>query len=375
MTYVSTLNERTIHTILNIIVNVGYMNVSERILKLMRYSSRKIHFVDNVDVNDVDGGENKNGGKNKNNITTSTTLICPPPNAITYSILLKGYGQSGPSSSTSKSDAISRLLTIALSTDIETVKPDIVLYNTLINAYVESNRVDLAYVTYRETPLEKRTVKTCNIMMKGFMKVGDLKGAEKLMDWMLYGDGDRNDNNNNGGIIPLWDAISTNTFIQTALNTKPQPNFDICEQILEERTVGMEEYKRSATKRMPLKQSGAAPLRGWRGRGTPMGYHDQRGGSSTSSNTRSTSASTSSPSTSTTTSSDLLQTHPNIEAYTSLLDAYAKSGRLHKALNILQIMRKRGVRPNVYTYTCMIGALGMLFLFDFCFWRGFCCIL
>merc|ERR1712238_551340 len=67
MTYVSTLNERTIHTILNIIVNVGYMNVSERILKLMRYSSRKIHFVDNVDVNDVDGGENKNGGKNKNN--------------------------------------------------------------------------------------------------------------------------------------------------------------------------------------------------------------------------------------------------------------------------------------------------------------------
>ena len=79
------------HTILKIIVNIGNMNVSERILKLMKYSLRDIHF---VDVDDVDGGSSFSGkrcddGNNNNNITTCTTLICTPPNAITYYILLK----------------------------------------------------------------------------------------------------------------------------------------------------------------------------------------------------------------------------------------------------------------------------------------------
>ena len=70
---------------------IGNINVSERILKLIRYSLREIH---GVDVDDVDGGSSFSGkrsddGNNDNNIPTSTTFICPPPNAITYSILLK----------------------------------------------------------------------------------------------------------------------------------------------------------------------------------------------------------------------------------------------------------------------------------------------
>ena len=70
---------------------IGNMTVSERILKLIRYSLREIH---GVDFDDVDGGSSFSGkrsddGNNNNNIPTSTTLICPPPNAITYSILLK----------------------------------------------------------------------------------------------------------------------------------------------------------------------------------------------------------------------------------------------------------------------------------------------
>ena len=51
------------------------------------------------------------------------------------------------------------------------MKPDIVLYNTLINTYVETNRVDLAFVAYRETSIGKNNIRTCNIMMKGFMRL------------------------------------------------------------------------------------------------------------------------------------------------------------------------------------------------------------
>lgn len=50
--------------------------------------------------------------------------------------------------------------------------------------------------------------------------------------------------------------------------------------------------------------------------------------------------------------------HPNVEAYTELLDRYAKDGQLEQALSILQLMRKRGVEPNEITYTCLIGGLG-----------------
>jgi pentatricopeptide repeat protein len=46
-----------------------------------------------------------------------------------------------------------------------------------------------------------------------------------------------------------------------------------------------------------------------------------------------------------------------VEAYTELLDGYAKALQLEKAIGILQLMSQRGVEPNVYTYTCMIGGL------------------
>jgi pentatricopeptide repeat protein len=49
--------------------------------------------------------------------------------------------------------------------------------------------------------------------------------------------------------------------------------------------------------------------------------------------------------------------HPNVEAYTALLDGYAKAGFLDKALGVLQTMQKIGVLANEYTYTCMIAAL------------------
>mmetsp|Transcript_13460 Transcript_13460/g.19839 ORF Transcript_13460/g.19839 Transcript_13460/m.19839 type:complete len:794 (+) Transcript_13460:204-2585(+) len=48
--------------------------------------------------------------------------------------------------------------------------------------------------------------------------------------------------------------------------------------------------------------------------------------------------------------------HPNVEAYTALLDGYAKSGDLGKAILTFQHMQSLGVNPNEYTYTCLIFA-------------------
>ena len=49
--------------------------------------------------------------------------------------------------------------------------------------------------------------------------------------------------------------------------------------------------------------------------------------------------------------------HPNVEAYTELLDGYSKSGELEQAVQVMQTMKDRGVEPNVVTFTCMIAAL------------------
>lgn len=56
-----------------------------------------------------------------------------------------------------------------------------------------------------------------------------------------------------------------------------------------------------------------------------------------------------------------LRRHPNVEAYTELLDGYAKANMLEQAFATFVLMEKRGVSPNVITYTCMVHALGIAF--------------
>jgi pentatricopeptide repeat protein len=52
------------------------------------------------------------------------------------------------------------------------------------------------------------------------------------------------------------------------------------------------------------------------------------------------------------------QQHPNVEAYTQLLDGYIKQNQLDQALRILQVMQQRHVPPNEVTVTCLMGGLG-----------------
>merc|ERR1712232_559960 len=49
--------------------------------------------------------------------------------------------------------------------------------------------------------------------------------------------------------------------------------------------------------------------------------------------------------------------HPNIEAYTALLNGYAKAGKLNEAFVTLKNMKSINVFPNEHTYTCLISAL------------------
>ena len=49
--------------------------------------------------------------------------------------------------------------------------------------------------------------------------------------------------------------------------------------------------------------------------------------------------------------------HPNVEAYTDLLDAYAKDGELGKAACLFELMKERSVQANEFTYTCFIAGL------------------
>ena len=57
------------------------------------------------------------------------------------------------------------------------------------------------------------------------------------------------------------------------------------------------------------------------------------------------------------TQSNTHQRHPNVEAYTELLDGYAKVGMINQALHTLKVMRQRGVQPNDYTYSSILQAL------------------
>lgn len=49
--------------------------------------------------------------------------------------------------------------------------------------------------------------------------------------------------------------------------------------------------------------------------------------------------------------------HPNLEAYTTVIDGYAKAGNMIRAIDFLKFMEERHVEPNEYTYTCLIGGL------------------
>jgi len=213
------------------------------------------------------------------------TVHAPPLSPVAYSIILRAYGQS--------KDIVNVEMTL-LHAQRNGVIPDIVMANTVLDAYVNCGLLDKAQEIFRSMtsngrlestdekggfwPLLRPNSRTYNTLLKGMAEDGDVHGAMQLSRIMLS--------------EGLWDEITTNTLVKAAVSAN---EYDLAEDILSNHTIS--EF------------------------------------------------------------SSTLQDHPNVEAYTELLDGYAKDGQLDHSLRVMQLMQKRGVSPNAYTYTCIVGAL------------------
>ena len=218
------------------------------------------------------------------------TQHAPALSAVAYSILLKAYG---------RWKDIKNVEMSILHAQRNNVVPDIVMANTVIDAYVNCGDVDKARELVQLMTAEERDAKdrdgywpllrpnsrTYNTILKGMAEQGDVKLAMDLSK-IVKAKG-------------LWDNVTTNTLVKAAVTAE---EFEVAEDILSKHTSTFndDEIGRRTRRRVD---------------------------------------------------------HPNIEAYTELVDGYAKAGFLEKALGLMQIMRNRGVEPNEYTYTCIVGAL------------------
>lgn len=212
------------------------------------------------------------------------TVHAPPLSPVAYSIVLRAYGQ--------LKDIENVEITI-FHAQQNGIIPDVVMANTVVDAYVNCGLLDKAQEIFRSMSFHGKSVsteehgfwsllrpnsRTYNTILKGMAEQGDVQGAIDLSRVMMS--------------EGLWDKITTNTLVKAAVTAS---EYDLAEAILSNHTV-----------------------------------------SDFSSN---------------------LQDHPNVEAYTELIDGYAKDGQLDHSLQVLQLMQKRGVTPNAFTYTCMVGAL------------------
>jgi pentatricopeptide repeat protein len=207
-----------------------------------------------------------------------------------------------------------------------------VAYSILLKGYGrlgDLQQVDRTMTYAKENGIEPDTV-MLNSLMDAYINCNSIEKALVVFDHMKKGADNHNNNYDsprpnrrsyntilkglaNSGALEkslalseemktyrMWDAVTTNTLVHAAVVTG---DFALAEDILTEHTVQL-------------------------------------------------------TSSSSTTSDHRKQGHPNVEAYTELLDSYAKNGQLDQALYILQLMRKREVEPNEITYTCLVGGLG-----------------
>eukprot|EP00977_Amphora_coffeiformis_P002827 scaffold528_cov165-Amphora_coffeaeformis.AAC.39 len=248
-----TVNEREINKVLNFFSNQGRMDMAHRIVALQERSQH-----------------------------------APPVSAVAYSILLKGYG---------KQSDLAQVEEVLKHARKNSIEPDVVLLNTLIDAY--NNCYDLAKAQkvfeqmrnqssrtngseiFPGFSLPRPNRRTYNIMLKGLANAAKYDDAVELSDEM--------------GNSEMWDPVTTNTLVHAAVIAK---DFQAAERILAKHTVEPSEVQ-----------------------------SDRR-------------------------------SHPNVEAYTELLDAYAKADDINKALAVIQTMTQRGVQPNTVTYTCLVAGLG-----------------
>lgn len=265
--------------------------------------------------------------------------------AVAYSILIKGYGQLGD-----LENVVATLTNFCTQLQSRNdVQPDIIFLNSLIDAFINCRAFHKAqaifdYMKQRSTASEDKPVqdtiqhlsgtsaldetllsslfpvdglclapnqRTYNTMLKGFAEYGSINQALSLA-YEMEG-------------LGMWDPVTTNTLVHAAVQCG---QLELAESILGNYTTSKRSFHMS---------DGLGPV-GFNNRAAPK--YAKTDQSSIRSN-----------------SSRKPYQHPNVEAYTELLDAYGKGGQLEKVMGVMQLMRKRGVEPNEFTYTCLLGAL------------------
>jgi pentatricopeptide repeat protein len=247
------VNEREINQVLNVLSNLGRMDMAHRIVALQE-----------------------------------RTKHAPPLSPVAYSIMLKGYGR--------QADLL-HVQEIVQNAKKNGIRPDVVLLNTLIDAYINckdlrkarkifddmrnstSGQIDSAAFPGQALPRPNR--RTYNTMLKGLANAGAYHDAVKLSEEMER--------------LRIWDPVTTNTLVHAAVVAE---EWAAAELVLSKYTI-------DPSKVDPRKPS-----------------------------------------------------HPNVEAHTELLDAHAKAGNMVEALRIMTTMSDRGVRPNSVTYTCLVAGFG-----------------
>lgn len=218
----------------------------------------------------------------------------PPLSPVAYSILIKGYSRLRDIRGIDAAVGHARR---------NHIQPDIVMCNGIIDAFINCGDVDKAYDLF--TCIASRTKDTLTKSSSSSWNkiVLECRPNVRTFNTMLKGfvkTGNLhqsmilfNDMKRNG---LLFDSVTVNTLVSVAVSAS---SFHIAESLLSNYT-----------------DSSSAFL-----------------------------------------DNNAFQQHPNVEAYTELIDGYGKAGRLSEAVQLLQTMRTRGVNPNEITYTSIIGAL------------------
>jgi pentatricopeptide repeat protein len=246
------------------------------------------------------------------------TPHAPALSPVTYSILVKGYGK------LCDAENIDTLLRHAAATDENQnmMKPDTIFFNSLMDAYINCRQLYKAETILMAMVLNdnfingavdrKRTERDLDSAQNSFFTFEAgvcpppnlrsfnimLKGYAKnglLQDALNLTEEMKTLGSLCGDAGRWWDHVTTNTLVQTAVVAR---DFELAQNILDEYTVSKERKKE-------------------------LRCYD----------------------------------HPNADAYTTLMDGYAKNGQLKEAISLLKIMKNRNLEPNEYHYSCLIGSL------------------
>jgi pentatricopeptide repeat protein len=251
------------------------------------------------------------------------TPHAPSLSPVTYSILLKGYGKLGDWNN------IDMLIRHGAASG---VKPDTILFNSLMDAYINCGQIDKARTVFNAMKKHRRSrngdqneeerrhehldsdessdfpfspedcpvtnTQTYNTLLKGLTRQGLWNEAQSVATEMEQN--------------RMWDHVTTNTLVQAACKAR---DFSAAETLLAKHTTDVDAEvggKSSTDKEAPDK--------------IRRRQQQQR-------------------------------QHPNADAYTSLMDAFGKDGRIEKAIALLRLMKDRNVEANEFHYSSLIGAL------------------